>query len=104
METIDLPAIAETHTAMLFMVGDRVYKRKKAVAFPFVDFRSRAARQAACHREVVLNRRLAPDVYLGVADMSMEGTPCEHFVVMRRMPDDRRLSTMVQGRDDVTDA
>ena len=47
-----------------------------------------AARRAACQREVELNRRLAPDVYLGVADVSgVDGAVCDHLVVMRRMPD-----------------
>jgi aminoglycoside phosphotransferase family enzyme/predicted kinase len=45
---------------------------------------------------VELNRRLAPDVYLGVADViGPDGLVCDHLVVMRRMPDDRRLSSLV---------
>src|SRR5690606_13262563 len=53
-----------------------------------------------CHREVELNRRLAPDAYLGVADVvGPDGEVCEHMVVMRRMPPERRLSTLVaEGR------
>lgn len=43
-----------------------------------------------------MNRRLAPDVYLDVADVTgSDGRPCEHLVVMRRMPEDRRLATLV---------
>jgi hypothetical protein len=43
-----------------------------------------------------LNRRLAPDVYLGVADIfGPDHEVCDHLVVMRRMPADRRLSTMI---------
>ena len=35
-------------------------------------------------------------MYLGVADvLDASGEPCEHLVVMRRMPADRRLSTLV---------
>jgi aminoglycoside phosphotransferase family enzyme/predicted kinase len=49
-----------------------------------------------CHREVELNSRLAPDVYLGVSEMSdVDGEPMDYMVVMRRMPDDRRLTTLV---------
>ena len=66
-----------------------------------------AARRARpiCHREVELNRRLAPDVYLGVVDVvGPDGEPCDHVVAMRRMPDERRLSTLVaRGSGDAID-
>jgi hypothetical protein len=73
-----------------------VYKIKKPVDLGFLDFRTRDARSAACHREADLNGRFAPDVYLGVADViGPDGEVCDHVVVMRRMPEDRRLSTLV---------
>ena len=94
------PAIAETHISWVFFVGDRAYKLKKPVDLGFLDFTTREARQTACHREVALNRRLAPDVYLGVLDVVEEnGNPRDHLVEMRRMPDDRRLSTLVLASD-----
>lgn len=84
---------AETHSGAVVFLGDRAYKLKKPVDLGFLDFSSRQAREQACHREVELNRRLAPDVYLGVVDMhDPDGQPCEHAVVMRRMPDERRLA------------
>jgi uncharacterized protein len=90
-------SVAETHSAVVFFVGDRAYKLKKPVDLGFLDFRSRESREAVCHREVDLNRRLSPDVYLGVADIhGPDGEVCDHLVVMRRMPPDRRLSTMVE--------
>jgi hypothetical protein len=71
--------VEETHTATLFFSGDHVYKIKKPVRFDFIDLSSRAAREGACRREVELNRRLAPDVYLGVATiLDPQGEPCEH--------------------------
>jgi len=89
------PAVAETHSGIVFFTGDRAYKLKKPVDLGFLDFRRLQARQAACHREVELNRRLAPDVYLGVADVyGPDGQPCEHLVVMRRLPPGRRLSAL----------
>lgn len=57
-------AIAETHSAVVFFVGDRALKLKKPVDLGLLDFRDRTARAAACAREVELNRRRAPDVYL----------------------------------------
>jgi aminoglycoside phosphotransferase family enzyme/predicted kinase len=97
VEQVPFAALRETHIGVVFLVGDRVYKLKKPVDLGFLDFSTRALRQAACRREVELNRRLAPDVYLGVAELSdVEETPGEPLVVMRRMPDDRRLSTLVR--------
>ena len=91
-------AIAETHISVLVSIGDRVYKLKKPVSLGFLDFSDREMRERACHREVELNRRLAPDVYLGVADvLGVDGTPCDHLVVMRRMPADRRLAALVRA-------
>lgn len=90
-------ALRETHSAIVFLVGERAYKLKKPVNLGFLDFRTREAREAVCHREVELNRRLAPDVYLGIADIvGPDGSVCDHLVVMRRMPEDRRLATMVE--------
>ena len=91
-------AVSETHAGVVFFVGDRAYKLKKPIDLGFVDFSTREARLVACQREVMLNRRLAPDVYLGVADVSgPDGRLCEHLVVMRRMPDHRRLSSLVSS-------
>ncbi|MGZ4533494.1 MAG: hypothetical protein ACXVXP_14250, partial [Mycobacteriaceae bacterium] len=91
-------SVYETHSAVVFFFGDRAYKVKKPVDLGFLDFTTVEARRAVCHREVELNRRLAPDVYLGVAEVTdAEGMPCEWMVVMRRMPEERRLSTLVRS-------
>jgi len=95
--------VAETHSAVVFFAGDRAYKLKKPVNLGFLDFTSPAARSAACVRETELNRRYAPDVYLGVAEVrDPDGQPCDHLVVMRRMPAGRRLSALVRAGDPVT--
>ncbi len=84
---------------------------RKAVDLGFVCFASRAERNADCLREVALNRRLAPDVYLGVAPIERAaggvrvGPPAEglagageHCVVMRRLPAGRdALSLLHRG-------
>lgn len=91
-------AITETHVATVVFLGERVYKVKKPVRTGFLDFRTREARERACHREVELNRRLCPAVYEGVADVvGPDGRTCEHAVVMRRMPPGRRLSALATG-------
>lgn len=95
----------ETHSAALFFFGDRVYKAKKPLDLGFVDFRSVASRADACRREVELNRRLAPDVYLGVATVDdPDGEICDHLVVMRRLPSERRLRRCLERGEDVTPA
>ena len=96
---------AETHSGVVFFAGDRAYKLKKPVDLGFLDFSTRERRERACHREVELNRRFSPDVYLGVADVSLaSGEPCDHLVVMRRMPAERRLSRLVADGAPVDDA
>lgn len=88
--------LVETLISVIVFLGDRAYKIKKPVRLDYLDFSTLEARERMCKREVELNRRLAPDVYLGVADVNgPDGTPCEHLVVMRRMPDELRLSALV---------
>jgi aminoglycoside phosphotransferase family enzyme/predicted kinase len=99
-------AVHETHIGVVVLLGDRAVKLKKPLRTDFLDFSTRERRERACHREVELNRRLAPDAYLGVADVhGPDGAVCEHLVVMARMPDDRRLSTIAadgrSGADEV---
>lgn len=90
-------AVHETHIGVVFLIGDRAYKIKKPVRTGFLDFSTTERRRAACRREIELNRRLAPDVYLGLADITdPAGGESEPAVVMRRMPPQRRLSTLVR--------
>ena len=58
--------LVQTHISWVFIAGDRVYKVKKPVDFGFLDFSTLRRRAQACRREVELNRRLAPGLYLGV--------------------------------------
>ena len=101
----------QTHLSHVFLTPARVYKLRKAVDLGFVDFSTRALRNADCRREVRLNRRLAPDVYLGIAPIEARGkrfaigalgqtcSPArEHVVVMRRLPAGRdALSLLARG-------
>ncbi|WP_242432719.1 AAA family ATPase [Streptomyces sp. Root1310] len=89
--------VCETHTAIVFFAGGRAYKVKKPVDLGFLDYTARAARRHACEREIALNRRFAPDVYLGLGEFSgPDDEGPEPLVVMRRMPADRRLSRLVR--------
>jgi uncharacterized protein len=87
----------ETHSAVVFLVGDRAFKLKKPVDLGFLDFSSPAKRLRACQSELELNRRMTPDVYLGISDLNdVDGKPLEHLLVMRRMPAGRRLAHLVR--------
>ena len=52
----------DTHTAVVFLAGDRAYKLKRAVRFDYLDFSTVDRRQALCDAEVRLNRRTAPGI------------------------------------------
>src|SRR5258707_766005 len=56
----------ETHMSWVFLAGEEVYKLKKPLRFPYLDFSTLARREAACRAELTLNRRLAPNVYQAV--------------------------------------
>ena len=88
-------AVRETHVSILLFLGEHVLKLRKPLRFDFADFSTLAARAEDCRREVDLNRRLAPDVYLGVADLTMGSEVLDHLVVMRRLPVERSLAHLV---------
>lgn len=56
----------ETHGALVFLAGDRVYKMKRAVRFPYMDFSTVERRREMCEAEIAINKTLAPEIYLGV--------------------------------------
>lgn len=62
----DEDRIVETHISIIVMRGSLVWKLKRAVRLPYLDFSTPALREAVCEREVELNRRTAPALYLGV--------------------------------------
>jgi uncharacterized protein len=103
--SVDKVEIKETHMSWVFLAGDRVYKMKKPVRYPYLDFRTLAAREINCRAEIRLNRRLAPDVYRGVARLTLdpsgtlaldgEGETVDWLVVMRRLPEDRMLDRLI---------
>src|SRR5438132_5099840 len=85
----------ETHVSTIYFDGDLAYKVKKSLKTPFLDFSTPDLRRRACQLDVGLNRRLAPDVYLGVEDVVVADGAIEPAVVMRRMPARRRLAHLV---------
>ena len=98
----------ETHIAWVFLTDRYAYKLKKPVRYPYLDFRTLAARRRDAEEEVRLNRRLAPGVYLGVValtagragGLALEGaeTPVEWLVKMRRLPRETMLDFAIASR------
>ena len=88
--------IRQTHISVVFLAGQCVYKIKKPVNLGFLDFTSLEKRRHFCEEEVRLNRRLAPEVYLGVVPVvrndgglrfECDGNVIEWAVKMQRLPD-----------------
>jgi aminoglycoside phosphotransferase family enzyme/predicted kinase len=94
--------VRHTHISAVFLTGHFVYKVKKPVELGFLDFSTLTKRRHYCEEEVRLNRRLAPDVYLGVVPVTCDaggvrvegkGEVVEWAVKMRRLPDDATLQS-----------
>src|SRR5919106_2601973 len=101
--------LRETGISWVFLAGQRVYKVKKPVVLPFLDYGSLEPRREMCHEEVRLNRRPAPDAYLGVRpirrsgatlalDPARGGEIVEWAVEMRRLPEDRTAARLLEER------
>jgi uncharacterized protein len=94
----------ETHMSQVFLAGDRVYKLKKPVRFPYLDFSTLARREAACRAELRLNRRLAPDTYREVVALVRtpkglaiggDGEVVDWLVVMNRLDETQMLDRAI---------
>lgn len=63
----------QTHASWVFIAPPFVYKIKKPVDLGFLNFSTLESRRINCESEVLLNRRLAADVYLGVLAVRKDG-------------------------------
>ncbi len=93
----------ETHISWVFLAGDFAYKVKKPVNFGFLDFSTLAKRHHFCLEELRLNRRFAPQLYLGVNQIGgdpacpeMHGRPAlDYAVKMRRFAQQDQLDRVL---------
>ena len=101
--------LVQTHASLVFLVPPFVYKVKKPVNFGFLNFSTLEKRRYFCEREVELNRRLCPKMYLGVVPISTkngrftfgEGDKVvEYAVQIRKLADGHFLDQLVE-RDEV---
>jgi aminoglycoside phosphotransferase family enzyme/predicted kinase len=91
---VDRVEVIETHASLVFIAGERVFKLKRAIAYPYLDFSTADLRRRACEAEFVLNRRTAPTVYEEVRGLfrgaddavsfAPNGEALDWVVVMRR--------------------
>jgi aminoglycoside phosphotransferase family enzyme/predicted kinase len=91
---IERVEIVETHISLIFLAGERAYKLKRAVVYPYLDFSTAERRRQACAAELSLNRRTAPALYLdlraigrtpeGSLGFVSQGAALDWVVVMRR--------------------
>lgn len=106
--------VIETHMSFVFIAGELVYKLKKPIRLGFVDFTGLESRRRNCEREVALNQRLAPGVYLGLVAVTRssggelalagDGAPVDWLVAMRRLDGNALLDRMIaDGRVEAAD-
>src|SRR5258708_38746364 len=88
----------DTHGAIVFLAGDRAYKLKRAVKFPYMDFSTVERRHAMCDAEIETNRRLAPEIYLGVEPVRIGSRIADWLVVMRRFDEDGLFDRLADRR------
>jgi uncharacterized protein len=94
----------DTHSAIVFLAGDRAWKLKRAVRFDYLDFSTVTRRKALCEAEVRLNQRTAPAIYCGVVAITRghdgalalggSGEPVDWVVEMKRFDQDAVLDRL----------
>jgi aminoglycoside phosphotransferase family enzyme/predicted kinase len=117
-EVKDLVTLHQTHIGWVYLVGRYAFKLKKPVKYDFLDFTTVEQRRWACDREVTLNRRLCPDLYIGLFPVkecgqrkwiefsvaqtvnpqdSVVGSIVDWVIWMNRLPEDRMLDRLLQA-------
>lgn len=96
----------QTHISHIFLTDQYAYKIKKPVDFGFLDFTTLEKRRFYCYEELRLNRRLSPDIYLGVVALRRrpdgsclidgDGPVVEYAVQMRRLPQERIMARLLE--------
>jgi aminoglycoside phosphotransferase family enzyme/predicted kinase len=107
-EPVESVEVQQTHISIVFLAGSFAYKIKKPVDLGFVSYRTLEERRHFCEEEVRLNRRLAPEIYLGVVPVTRQvneiridgtGAVIEWAVKMKRLPDEATLRAHLERGD-----
>ncbi len=99
--------LLQTHISYVILAGDFVYKFKKPVNFGFLDFSDLEKRRFYCQQELLLNRRLCPEIYLGMVEVTVDsqghwalngkGEVVEYGIKMVRMPEARMMTNLIRS-------
>ena len=98
--------LAQTQMSFVFLTGELAYKVKKPVDLGYLNYTTLEKRHHFCQQEVALNRRLAPQAYLGVVGIvqekghhfvEREGEAVEYAVKMRQLPRERMLDYLLRA-------
>ncbi len=105
-------SLVQTHISFVLLAGEYVYKWKKPVDFGFLNFSTLEKRKYYCEQEIVLNRRLCPDIYEELVTLTADGDsfalngdgePVEYGIRMTRMPEQQMMGN-VMARGELTRA
>jgi uncharacterized protein len=96
--------LIQTHISFVFLTDQYVYKIKKPVNFGFLDFSTLDKRRSYCLKELQLNRRLCPEIYLEVVPINKSktlkvggsGETVEYALKMKRLPQERIMTQLLQ--------
>jgi aminoglycoside phosphotransferase family enzyme/predicted kinase len=106
--------LIETHISWVIVCDEFVYKIKKPVKYSFLDYSTLTKRKYFCEKEVELNKRLTTGIYLHVTPVRKSlfkyyidgavGEIIDYAVTMRKLPEDRRMDTLLlQNKVSTTD-
>ena len=102
------PERIDTHISHVFLTATHAYKLKRALKYPFLDYSNPELRRRYAEAEVAMNRRTAPDLYLGVRPVYRTNSgfsltdgeePVDWLVEMRRFDQSQMFSALAaQGK------
>jgi len=103
-EDADNIELIQTHISFVFLTKNYVYKVKKAVNFGFLDFSTLEKRRTFCEKELELNRRLCPEIYLKVVPINKSkiikingtGETIEYALKMKRLPQEKIMTVLLK--------
>ena len=105
--------LVQKATSWVFLTGEYAYKIKKPIDYGFLDYTTLEKRRFYCNREIVLNRRLCPDIYLDTVSITEDkngisvegkGKAIEYAVKMKQMPQSDMLDVLLQKNEVPDDA
>ena len=88
--------LVETHLSWVFLTGEYVYKVKKLLRYPFVDFSTIEQRRYFCEQELRLNRRFNTEIYLDVLPIINSG--CGGLLIGSAEDEDKAVDWAVKMR------